>query len=146
MYKMEGGVRKMKELKLRSDRHLWLFAKGWYKYKGDPFPPLQIIISEYCGCKIDKYDVLRFVLQRVEEIEKLDPNFRISQFIELINPRAVRWTIEPDRDWEFNYALLIACLHTLRFAKLTKEHLGEIDETIKMKIDNLKSVVVKDKV
>ena len=128
----------MSEFKLRADRHLWLFAKGWYKYKGDDlFAPLQIIVSEYCGCSIDKYDVLRFLLQRVDEIEKLDPNFKISSFLELINPKAIRWTVMPDRDWDFYYALLQACLHTLRFAKLTKEHLGEIDEDIKAKIDKL---------
>jgi len=133
----------MEELKLRSDRHLWLFAKGWYKYEGDPFPALQIIISDYCGCSIDKYDVLRFVLQRVDEIEKLDPNFRISSFMEMVNPKALRWTIMPDRDWEFNYALLLACINILRHTKLTKKHLGEIDQNIKNKIDNLKSAMLK---
>ena len=135
----------MKELELRADRHIWLFAKGWYKYVGDdPFEPLQIIISEYCGCNIDKYDVLRFLLQRVDEIEKLDPNFKVSAFMELVNPKAIRWTIMPDKEWEFYYALLQACLHTLRFAKLTKEHLGEIDQNIKEKIDKLKSDTAKD--
>jgi len=133
----------MKELILRADRQVWLFAKGWYKYGGDPFPALQIIISEYCGCNIDKYDVLRFLLQRVDEIEKLDPNFRVSKFMELVNPKAIKWTVMPDRDWEFNYALLLACLNTLRFARLTKEHLGEIDPNIKEKIDKLKYAMQK---
>jgi hypothetical protein len=131
---------------LRADRHLWLLAKRWYKFTCPLIEAIKIIQTDYSGVNVNNNHVLPWVLQRVDEIQKKDKNFRVSNFIDYFQPRSVKYMFEKNFKWDFETELLQACISALCLShRDICGELGEIDPYIQILLDKKSEEYMEDK-
>lgn len=105
----------------KSDEHIYLYAKGWYK-KGDAMDDLKTLISHRSGLEkehITKGDVIT-VLLGITYKQLMEDGMTQTQFmnfVEGLNPSA-SWLNGGNRHDDFNTILINRCLSVLRFAKM----------------------------
>ena len=106
----------------KSDEHIYLYAKGWYKKSDNVMDDLKTLISYRSGIDglhITKGDVFT-VLLGITYKQMMEDGMTQTQFmnfVEGLNPSA-NWLNGGNRHDDFNTVLINQCLSVLRFVKM----------------------------